>query len=135
MSLNLLTLGGTKDWIKSINVEPFTNQDWKLHIGAVLVEKMRAAVREKTGFQCSAGISTNKMLAKLACGVNKPNKQTVIPMRSVEEFFTTLPLKKVRNLGGKLGDVLAKELNCTTMKDVANISEKTLQQKFDEKTG
>ena len=127
-----MTLGGIKDWIKSINVEPFTNQDWKLHMGAVLVEKMRAAVREKTGFQCSAGISTNKMLAKLACGVNKPNKQTVIPMRSVEEFFTTLPLKKVRNLGGKLGDVLAKELNCTTMKDVANISEKTLQQKFDE---
>ena len=42
--------------------------DLKLYLGAVLVEKMRLAVFEKTGYKCSAGISVNKMLAKLACG-------------------------------------------------------------------
>ena len=44
-------------------------------IGAEIVEEMRAKVYEETKFRCSAGIAHNKMLAKLACGINKPNKQ------------------------------------------------------------
>lgn len=119
---------------------------------------MRTAVYEKTGFRCSAGISNNKMLAKLACGmllfdfssfllafkmnnfyftsgINKPNKQTVLPFRSVQEFFTTFPLKKVRNLGGKLGLALREEFHCTTMADIVKIPERVLQERFDSKTG
>ena len=68
-------------------------------------------------------------------GIHKPNKQTVLPFESVEEFFRTFPLKKVRHLGGKLGFTLTEELNCKTMGDIVDISEKTLQQRFDQKTG
>lgn len=67
-------------------------------------------------------------------GINKPKKQTILPPESVEEFFKTFPLKKVRHLGGKLGLILREELNCTTMNDVANLSESVLQQRFDAKT-
>ena len=126
-----------QNWIKAISEDDlnFDKQDWKLYHGAALVEKMRAAVFERTGFRCSAGVAHNKMLAKLACGVFKPNKQTLIPMRSVEEFFKTFPLKKVRNLGGKLGEILTEEMNCTSMNDISLMSERLLQQKFDDKTG
>lgn len=68
-------------------------------------------------------------------GLHKPNKQTVMPFDSVEEFFRTLPLKKVRHLGGKLGLTLTENLNCNTMGDIVEISERTLQQRFDQKTG
>ena len=67
--------------------------------------------------------------------MHKPNKQTVLPMETVAEFFKTFPLQKVRHLGGKLGLALKEQLNCTTMGDIANISENTLQQHFDDKTG
>ncbi len=109
--------------------------DRRLLAGAELVNKMRAAVWEQTGFRCSAGIAHNKMLAKLSCGLYKPNRQTVMPMRSVEPFFRTLGLHKVRHLGGKLGQILIERYQCETMADVAAIPERVLQQRFDEKTG
>lgn len=56
-------------WLKALSQEDFHNNDWKLTLGAMLVEKIRAAIYEKTGFRCSAGIANNKMLAKLACGM------------------------------------------------------------------
>ena len=36
------------------------------------------------------------MLAKLACGINKPNKQTILPMSSVDGLFATIDLKKMQ---------------------------------------
>ena len=65
-----------------------------LAVVASLVEEMGAAVFADTGFTCSAGISHNKMLPKLAFGRNTPNKQTNIPLTSVSELFEILPNKK-----------------------------------------
>lgn len=36
-----------------------------------------------------------QVLAKLACGLNKPNRQTILPMDSVAELFNTLPISKM----------------------------------------
>lgn len=77
----------------------------------------------------------NVIMIILFLGINKPNKQTILPQESVEEFFRTFPLKKVRHLGGKLGLILREELNCITMGDVANLSENVLKHRFDAKTG
>ena len=32
-------------------------------------------VRRKLGYSCSAGVAHNKLLAKLGCGLHKPNQQ------------------------------------------------------------
>lgn len=60
---------GVHGWLQALSQGDYSENDWKLTFGAILVERMRAAVYEKTGFRCSAGISNNKMLAKLACGI------------------------------------------------------------------
>lgn len=67
--------------------ESFEKSDIKLLIASSIVNEIRAEVLEKTGFQCSAGIAHNKILAKLVCGLNKPNKQTLLPLRRVHEFY------------------------------------------------
>lgn len=36
-----------------------------------------------------------QVLAKLACGLNKPNRQTVLPLDSVAELFSSLPISKM----------------------------------------
>lgn len=36
-----------------------------------------------------------QVLAKLACGLNKPNRQTLLPLGSVEELFSSLPVGKM----------------------------------------
>ncbi|XP_062896527.1 DNA polymerase eta isoform X1 [Mobula hypostoma] len=106
-----------------------------LTAGAVIVERMRAAVEAETGYRCSAGISHNKVLAKLSCGVNKPNRQTLLPLGSVDQLFDTLPIGKIRNLGGKLGDSISQLLNIEYMGQLRAFPEAQLQAKFGEKIG
>jgi DNA polymerase eta len=57
-----------------------------------------------------------------------------MPMESVPDFFNGMPIGKVRNLGGKLGDEVMDTLKCKTMGDLARIPLKTLLSRFDEKT-
>lgn len=78
---------------------------------------------------CNAGIAHNKLLAKLASAMNKPNKQTVVPHRSVASIMATLPVKKIRNFGGKVGQVL-EELGCKTAADVQKLRAETLVARF-----
>ncbi|XP_070772216.1 DNA polymerase eta [Enoplosus armatus] len=129
---------GLQQWLASLLVPPLGAQssaELQLTLGAIIVEEMRAAVEKHTGFRCSAGISHNKVLAKLACGLNKPNRQTVLPLDSVTELFNSLPISKIRNLGGKLGASITETLGIENMGDLTRFSQAQLGQHFGEKTG
>lgn len=76
-----------------------------------------------------------QILGKLACGLHKPNRQTILPQAGVSELFKTLPIRKVRSLGGKFGCVVTEQLGCKVMADLLTFTESQLQQQFDEKTG
>lgn len=65
----------------------YKKSDIKLLIGSSIVNEIRAAVKAKTGYDCSAGIAHNKILAKLVCGMNKPNKQTLLPLYFIDEMY------------------------------------------------
>lgn len=54
---------------------PLTWSDICLSLGAAIVRDTRAAVTERLGYTCSAGIAPNKMLAKLTSAWKKPNAQ------------------------------------------------------------
>ncbi|KAK5854108.1 hypothetical protein PBY51_015206 [Eleginops maclovinus] len=129
---------GLQQWLASLPV-PLSGQqipaDLLLTVGAIIVEEMRAAIEKDTGFRCSAGISHNKVLSKLACGLNKPNRQTVLPLDSVTELFNSLPIGKIRNLGGKLGVSISETLGIKNMGEVTRFSQAQLGQHFGEKTG
>ena len=96
--------------------------DRLLAAGALVVADIRAAVLRECGYTSkgsvtcaallailtlatyyffkknavSAGISHNRMLAKLTSGMNKPYAQTLIPMSRVPAFFAKLPVSKVK---------------------------------------
>lgn len=70
-----------------IDLESVQKSDLKLLIGGSIANEIRAKVKEETGYDCSAGIAHNKILAKLACGINKPNKQTILPLRQIDILF------------------------------------------------
>ncbi|XP_037128395.1 DNA polymerase eta [Syngnathus acus] len=124
---------GVRQWLASMPTH--NSAELQLTVGALIVEEMRAAVEQHTSFQCSAGISHNKVLAKLACGLNKPNRQTVLPLDSVTELFSTLPISKIRNLGGKLGVSITEILQVEHMGDLTRFSQAQLGKHFGEKTG
>lgn len=87
------------------------------------------------GYECSAGIAHNKILAKLVCGINKPNKQTILSMRHLDNFYKTLSIKKIKGLGGKFGDEVCQKLNIKLMCELQKISLEELRLNFDEKNG
>ena len=62
-----------------------------------VVEEIRGRIFQKTGLTASAGIAPNKMLAKVASDMNKPNGQYLVtPTReAVLEFVQNLPIRKV----------------------------------------
>lgn len=129
---------GVSEWLTNIFEELEDVQDQELHqlaLAGVIVEELRQDIYNETGFKCSAGISHNKILAKLACGLHKPNRQTILPPNAVSELYSSLPVKKVRNLGGKFGDVVIESLNCNVMGDLLQYSLQYLQKRFDDKTG
>ncbi|XP_074604574.1 DNA polymerase eta-like isoform X2 [Brevipalpus obovatus] len=110
------------------------SDDENLLIASVAINNIRAAILAKTQFKCSAGISHNKILAKLAGSMNKPNAQTILSFAHVPCVFETTPIDKVRNLGGKLGDLIKEKYQITTMGQLASVPETILGQDFDEKT-
>ena len=87
-------------------------------LGAVVVEQIRARIKDATQFHCSAGIGPNKILAKLVCARHKPKQQTIIHNDFVNILFETTPLRSVRNLGGKLGKQLMEGFNIQVLIEI-----------------
>ena len=70
------------------------------HGSATLIAKaIRDEIYKKQQLTASAGISSNKLLAKIASDWNKPNGQFVIPPKKVTEFVASLDVKKLFGVG------------------------------------
>ncbi|AQL00729.1 DNA polymerase eta [Zea mays] len=110
-------------------------QDKLLACGAIIVAQLRVKVLEETQFTCSAGIAHNKMLAKLVSGMYKPAQQTVVPSSSVQDLLASLPVKKMKQLGGKLGSSLQDDLGVETIGDLLSFTEEKLQEQYGVNTG
>ncbi|XP_048489638.1 DNA polymerase eta isoform X5 [Beta vulgaris subsp. vulgaris] len=121
-----------KSWLRRSDAD---HNDKLLSCGALIVAELRKHVLRETEFTCSAGIAHNKMLAKLASGLNKPAQQTIVPSASVKEFLAPWPIKKMKQLGGKLGDSLQNDLGVNTVGDLLQFSEQKLQERYGFNTG
>jgi DNA polymerase-4 len=64
-----------------------------------IANAIRAKVKEVTGLTCSAGISYNKFLAKMASGHNKPNGYFVIRPSEGAAFVQQLKIEKFHGVG------------------------------------
>lgn len=112
--------------------------DWDdvaMLIGSEIVRSVRAAVREKLKYTMSAGVAYNKMLAKLGSAHRKPNQQTIIRNRAIQQFLSDFKFTKIRNLGGKLGDQIVALFATDTVKDLLPVPIEQLKQKLGDDTG
>ncbi len=66
-----------------------------------IATKIRSEIKKMTGLNASAGISTNKFLAKIASDWNKPNGQKTIYPDEIEQFLEKLDIKKFHGIGKK----------------------------------
>jgi len=74
-----------------------------------IAKKIRNEILEETGLTASAGISYNKMLAKIASDWRKPNGQFAVTPDTVDEFLIDLPLRRIYGVGPKSAEKLRQQ--------------------------
>lgn len=73
----------------------------------VIAQQIRKDIKKQTLLTASAGISSNKFVAKIASDVNKPDGYCLVPPAEIEQFLEVLPISKFHGIG----KVTAKKLN------------------------
>lgn len=75
--------------------------DVTAHPGAPgpLAQVIRDLIFQKTKLTASAGIGPNKLIAKIASDMNKPNGQCEVAPEDVSDFMADLPVRKLWGIG------------------------------------
>lgn len=66
-----------------------------------IVKEIKAKILEETGLTCSFGIAPNKLLAKIASDMQKPEGLTIITDLDIESRIWPLPVRKLWGVGPK----------------------------------
>jgi DNA polymerase-4 len=94
-----------------------------------LARRIKHAVREATGLSCSIGIAANKLLAKLASELDKPDGVTVLADADLATRIWPLPAARINGIGPKANARLA-ALGITTIAELAAADPALLQRHF-----
>ncbi|WP_276352714.1 DNA polymerase IV [Cohnella caldifontis] len=94
-----------------------------------IAETIRRRVREELSLPCSIGVAPNKLLAKMASDMRKPDAVTVLRRRDVPALLWGKPCQTLFGIGSKTADKL-KRLNIRTIGELAAADEGMLTAKF-----
>ena len=87
--------------------------------------QIRARIENELHITCSVGISTTKLIAKLASSRCKPNGLLEIPQERVLDFLHPLPVRELWGVGPKTAEALIR-LGLETIGDIAQTPPHTL---------
>jgi DNA polymerase-4 len=76
-----------------------TENSWNEPLGMTVAQRIKSAIRDRTGLTASAGVAPNKFLAKIASAWQKPDGLTVIAPERVERFLQKLPVDALWGVG------------------------------------
>ena len=72
----------------------------------LIARAIKEDVKRETGLTASAGVSSGKFLAKLACGLSKPDGLSVITPEQAESVLLPLPVEKFHGVGPRTAERL-----------------------------
>lgn len=75
----------------------------------LLCRELKIAIRTETGLTASVGIGPNKLVAKIASGMAKPDGLTVVCEEEAESFLAPLPLRAIPGIGPKTDALFLKQ--------------------------
>ena len=99
-------------------------------IGRLTKQKIRA----KVGLTCSVGIGPNRLIAKLASDIRKPDGLVVVRREQIRDFLDPMPVSNLRGVGRQTVKLLDR-LNIQTVAQLRAYSLESLQGHFGEKGG
>ncbi|MBN1253747.1 MAG: DNA polymerase IV [Deltaproteobacteria bacterium] len=90
---------------------------------------IKEKVKQEVGLTCSVGIAPNKLLAKLASAMHKPDGLQVIRPEDVPSLLEDLPVEEQWGIGPRLGTYL-REMGIRTCGQLAKIPVGILEKRF-----
>ena len=99
-----------------------------------MAEKIKAEIYENLGFTVNIGISTVKLLAKMASDFEKPYKVHTLFPKEIKEKMWKLPIEKLHGCGYRTSEKL-RNIGVKTIGDAAALDKKLLCSLLGEKSG
>jgi DNA polymerase IV len=99
-----------------------------------LAQRIKDRVRSATGLTCSIGITPNKLLAKIASELQKPNGLTVLTHADLATRIWPLPARRINGVGPRASTKL-EGLGVRTIGELAQAPLATLIEHFGQRYG
>ena len=64
-----------------------------------IARRIKARIREITGLTASVGVATNKLVAKIASDLAKPDGLTIVPAERIQEILDPLSVRRLPRAG------------------------------------
>ena len=102
--------------------------------GRVLARLLQKSIAQATGLTCSIGVAPNKLLAKIASEMNKPNGLCILHQADVPTHIWPLGVRKINGIGPKAQAKLA-GLGVHTIGELAACDKHWLVERFGKSYG
>jgi DNA polymerase IV len=100
-----------------------------LSTAALVARTIREQIRQELNLSASAGVASNKFLAKLASDWRKPDGLFVIQPEDIEAFLLPLPVGRLPGVGRVTGEKLQR-LGIQTVRDLRRLGLPALEHHF-----
>lgn len=95
----------------------------------IIADEIKRRIQEETGLSCSIGIAPNKLLAKIASDLHKPDGLTMITESDLDRILWPLPVRKLLGIGPKT-EAYLKSMGIQTIRELASRPLAELVEKF-----
>ncbi len=98
-----------------------------------VAQEIRNNVKRATGLSCSVGVTPNKLLAKIASELDKPDGLTVLTLEDLPRRVWPMPVRRINGIGPKAGAKL-EVLGLRTIGELAACERGLLNEHFGRST-
>jgi len=99
-----------------------------------IAREIKKKIKDEAGLTCSIGIAPNKLLAKMASDMQKPDGLTVIMEDGIQSRIWPLSVRKLWGVGPKT-EAYLKEMGVQTVGDLVSLSRDRLIEEFGQSYG